>query len=295
MADVFDELVGSGASPEDLVAQLRRQRMVGQIGSLSGDKRIAALGGSEAQTAMATAGDLRDRADKSKSREDSQAFAKWQQEQAMQGRKDQLGFQRESLAQARALAEQNMANQRGIAGLRNAARTNTNLSPFEKSRQQKIGTESAEWDTSGKVQTQSALNDIDQAIGGLAAHPDVGKSHTSWLPFDQKVRAFTDPEGLKIQRLANRVTVENLRNTFGSQFTQAEGDQFKQLDYDPALSNADNLGNLRKKKAIIESHIKRKNQLFGQYRGADDLPDYEGQTINTLSDDDIINSILQGK
>lgn len=294
MADIFDELVGpAGAPPEELIAQLRKQRILGQIGSLSGDKRVAALGGSEAQNAMATAGDLRDRKDKAQAREDQQAFARWQQEQAMQGRKDQLGFQRESLAQARALAEQNMENQRRIAGLRNAANPSLNMTPFDKAREQKLGTEAAEWDTSGKVQTQAALNDIDTAIGGLSSNKGIGDSKTSWMPFDQKIRTFTDPEGLKIQRLANRVTVENLRNTFGSQFTQSEGDQFKALDYDPALSNADNLANLRKKKSMIESHIKRKNDLFGKYR-ADDLSDFEGQTVNTLSDDDIINSILKG-
>jgi hypothetical protein len=295
MADIFDELVGNGAPPEELIAQLRKQRTLGQLGALSSDKRIAGLGGNVAQDSMNTAVDLRNRKDKSQAREDQQAFSRWQQEQAMQGRKDQLGLQRESLAQARALAEQQMANARSIAGLRNAANKSANLTPFEKSRQQKIGTESADWDTSGKIQTQAALSDIDKAITGLATDPKIGNSKTSWLPGDEKIRAYTDPDGLKIQRLANRVTVENLRNTFGSQFTESEGRAFKALDYDPALSNADNLANLRQKKLMIEAHIKRKNELFGKYRGADELPNFEGQTMNTLSDEDIVNSIMQGQ
>jgi hypothetical protein len=293
MADIFDELVGNGAPPEELIAQLRKQRTLGQLGALSGDKRIAGLGGNVAQDSMNTAVDLRNRKDKSQAREDQQAFSRWQQEQAMQGRKDQLGLQRESLAQARAIAEAQMGNQREIARLR-ASTAQAAANPFDKARQQKIGTESADWDTSGKIQTQAALNDIDQAIGGLSSDKSIGNSKTAWLPFDQNIRAVTDPEGLRIQRLANRVTVENLRNTFGSQFTQSEGDQFKALDYDPQLSNEANLANLRKKKAMIESHIKRKNALFGQYR-KDALPDFEGQTMNTLSDEDIVNSIMQGQ
>ncbi len=292
MADIFDQLVGSvPPSPEDLVAQLRRQRTLGQVGALSGDKRIAGLGAGVSQDALASATDLADRRDKTKAREDQQAFAKWQQEQAMAGRAEDREFRRAQLKQARELAEAQMGNARDIASLKAARLAATSGTPFEKARQQAIGKDSAEWDSSGKVQSQAALNDIDGAIAGLSANPTIGKSKTSWLPADEKIRAFTDPEGLKIQRLANRVTVENLRNTFGSQFTESEGRAFKALDYDPALSNADNLANLRKKKAMIESHIRRKNALFGQYR-QDALPDFEGQTINTLSDDDIISAIM---
>ncbi len=292
MADVFDELVGAGAPAQELVAQLRRQRVLGQIGALSGDKRIAALGGDTAQGAVSQATDLRDRRDRETARAQQQEFARWQQEQAAADRAESRKLQAQGLRQARELAMLQMGNQRDIAGLKAARAAQTQTTPFERARQQTIGKESAEWDTSGKVQTQAALADIDGAIAGLTANKNIGNSKTSWLPADEKIRAFTDPEGLQIQRLANRVTVENLRNTFGAQFTEKEGAQFKALDYDPALSNAQNLANLRKKKAMIESHIRRKNTLFGQYRGADALPDFEGQTINTLSDDDIINSIL---
>lgn len=291
MADVFDELLGpAGANPQELIAQLRRQRALGQVGALSGDKRIAGLGGNVAQDSVAQATDIRDRKDKSRAREDQQEFARWQQEQAMAGRAADLDFRKQSLAQARALAEAQMANQREIAGLK-AAASSANMSPFEKRRQAEIGKESVDWDANGKIQTQSALADIDNAINLVAAKGELGKSKTSWMPFNEKIRAVTDPEGLKAQRLANRVTVENLRNTFGAQFTQSEGEQFKALDYDPALSDEANLENLRKKKAMIESHIRRKNALFRQYR-PDALPDFEGQTMNTLSDEDIITAIL---
>lgn len=293
MADVLDELLGSGAPPEELIAQLRRQRTVGQLGALSGDQRIAGLGSSVAKDTVAQATDLRDRRDRSQAREDQQAFARWQQEQAMAGRAADLDFRKQSLAQARALAEAQMANARDIAGLK-AARTGPALTPFEKRRQMEIGKESVEWDTVGKVGAQAALTDIDTAIGKLVADKDIGESKTSWMPFDQKIRAFTDPKGLEVQRLANRVTVENLRNTFGAQFTQREGEAFQALDYDPALSNEQNLINLQKKKAMIEANIRRKNALFGQFR-QDALPDFEGQTINTLSTNDVAQAIAEGR
>jgi len=293
MADIFDELVGNGAAPEDLIAQLRKQRALGQLGALSGDKRIAGLGAGVADESMATAQDLRNRKDKSQAREDQQAFAKWQQEQAALNRKDELGFRRESLAQARQLAEQQMANARSIAGLRNAANPSRNMTPFDKSRQQKLGTEAAEWDTSGKVQTQGALNDISTAITELGKNKGVGDSWAARVPvIGDTIRTVSDPIGLKIQRLANRVTVENLRNTFGSQFTQAEGDQFKALDYDPRLPDEDNLANLRKKKAMIEAHIQRKNQLFEKYRGPDELTDFGDDDIDGLDDESLINRLI---
>lgn len=287
MADIFDELLGpNGAPAPELIAALRRQRNVGRVGALSGDKSIARLGGAEYDDSVKQAQDLRDRRDREAARKAQQDFAMQQQEMASGDRKAQREYQYAALKQAGDLARSNQANAREIAGLRQAAQGG---SPFQKQREHKIADESVTWDTSGKVQAGAARADISNAISALEKDKSLGNSRLSWLPGDQKIRAVLDPNGLEVQRLANRVTVENLRNTFGAQFTQAEGDQFKALDYDPALSNEKNLTNLKKKLSLIDAHTRRKNELFGQYR-EDDMPDYGAP--DTLTDEDILRAIM---
>jgi hypothetical protein len=286
MADIFDELIGGGAPPQELVAALRRQRALGQIGALSGDKNIARMGGATYDDSMKQATDIRDRRDQSAARAEQQKFAMQQQEMASADRKSQRDYQYTALKQAGDLARQQMANMRDIAGLKQAAGGGT---PFQKERERKLAGESVEWDTTGKVQSAAARSDIAGAIKALEQDKDIGDSWLSSLPANEWIRSKLDPKGLGVQRMANRVTVENLRNTFGAAFTENEGAQFKALDYDPSLSNEQNLTNLKKKLQLIDAHTRRKNDLFGQYR-ADDMPNYGAP--DTLTDDDLLRAIM---
>ncbi len=285
--DIFDELIGpAGAAPADLIAALRRQRNLGRVGALSGDKNIARLGGVEYDDSMKQATDVRERRDRSAARADEMAYRN-AQAAALEGERGaNREFRNSQLKQARELAEAQMKNQREIAGLRQSANGG---SPFQKERERKLAQQSVEWDTAGKVQAGSARADISNAISTLEKDKSIGGSILAGLPGDEWIRSKLDPKGLEVQRLANRVTVENLRNTFGAQFTEKEGTQFKALDYDPQLSNEQNLTNLKKKLALIDSHTRRKNELFGQYR-QDDMPDYGSP--ETLTDEDILRAIV---
>ncbi len=286
MADIFDELLGGGAPAPELIAALRRQRSLGQVGALSGDKNISRLGGNVYDDSMKQATDVRDRRDADAARKSQQEFAKAQQEQASADRKAQRDYQYAALKQAGEIARAGQANARDIAGLKKAA---SGGSPFQKERERKIAQESVAWDTAGKVQADAARNDISTAISALEKDKSIGDSWLSSLPGDEYIRSKLDPKGLEVQRLANRVTVENLRNTFGAQFTEKEGAQFKALDYDPALPNETNLKNLKTKLALIDAHMRRKNELFGQYR-EDDMPNYGAP--DTLTDNDLLRAIM---
>lgn len=286
MADIFDELLGEGAPAPELIAALRRQRNLGRVGSLSGDKSIARLGGAEYDDSIKQATGVRDRRDTDAARGFQQDMASKQFGALEEERGANRDFRNAQLKQARELAEAQMRNQREIAGLRQAAGGG---SPFQKQRERQLANESVSWDTAGKVQAGAARDDISRAISALEADKSIGDSWLSALPGDEYIRSKLDPKGLEVQRLANRVTVENLRNTFGAQFTEREGTQFKALDYDPALSNEQNLTNLRKKLNLIDAHTRRKNELFGQYR-EDDMPNYGAP--DTLTDDDLLRAIM---
>jgi hypothetical protein len=122
MADIFDELIGSGAPPQELVSVLRRQRALGQIGALSGDKNIARMGGATYDDSMKQATDLRDRRDSSAARQAQQQLAMQQQEMASADRKSQRDYQYTALKQAGDIAREQMDNAREIAGLKGAAK-----------------------------------------------------------------------------------------------------------------------------------------------------------------------------
>jgi hypothetical protein len=286
MADIFDELLGSGAPAPELIAALRRQKTLGTVGALSGDKSISRLGGQQMDDSMKQATDLRDRRDANASRAFQQGLADRQFGALEEERSANRDFRNAQLKQARELALAQMRNQRDIAGLRQSA---AQISPFQKERERKLAGESVEWDTNGKIQAAGARTDISNAISALENDKTIGSSWLSALPGDEYIRAKLDPKGLEVQRLANRVTVENLRQTYGPQFTEKEGTQFKALDYDPGLSNAQNLANLKKKLALIDAHTRRKNELFGQYR-QDDMPNYDAP--ETLVDQDLVNGFI---
>jgi hypothetical protein len=122
MADIFDELIGGGAPPQELVSVLRRQRALGQIGALSGDKNIARMGGATYDDSMKQATDIRDRRDSSAARQAQQQLAMQQQEMASADRKSQRDYQYTALKQAGDIARAQMDNAREIAGLKGAAK-----------------------------------------------------------------------------------------------------------------------------------------------------------------------------
>ncbi len=165
MADIFDELLGpAGAPPQELVAALRRQRSLGQIGALSGDKNIARLGGTLYDDSVKSAGDIRDRRDRETARAENQAFQRWQQNQADVQRKEQRDYQYAALKQARELAEAQMQNQYDIAGLQAAARGNAAGAQAQKARDQQLNKLEAALRTSGVGNVWSALQGAREVV-----------------------------------------------------------------------------------------------------------------------------------
>ncbi len=164
MADIFDELVGSGAPPQELVAALRRQRALGQVGALSGDKNISRLGGSMYDDSMKSAVDLRDRRDRETSRAENQAFQRWQQNQADLNRKEQRDYQYTALKQARELADAQMRNARDIAGLRAADAGSRAGAQAQKTRDQQLNKFEAALRTSGIGNVWSALQGAREVV-----------------------------------------------------------------------------------------------------------------------------------
>ncbi len=164
MADIFDELIGGGAPPQELVAALRRQRALGQVGALSGDKNIARLGGAQYDDAMKSAMDVRDRRDRETARSENQAFQRWQQNQADLQRKEQRDYQYSALKQARELAEAQMRNQYDIAGLRLKDASAAAGAQAKKARDTQLNKLEAALRTSGVGNVWSALQGAREVV-----------------------------------------------------------------------------------------------------------------------------------
>ncbi len=269
MADIFDELVGEGAPAPELIAALRRQRNLGRVGALSGDRHVARLGGAEYDDAMKQAAGIRDTRERGQARADQQAFQKWQQQQAIASRNEDRAFKREALAQARALGEE----RNRIAGLSAARRQATaGLTPFDKEYQRKVAGEAVDWDTRGRPVAEQSLAVLTDARKTLA-DPKAEDKGGEWLPglIPDNVRALYNSDRLALQQAINSITVQNLREAFGAQFTQKENEQFRALEYDPSLSNAQNLEKLDRKIALIEGLAKAKEDAVRMYRSQSDI------------------------
>jgi len=278
MADIFDELIGSGAPPQELVAALRRQRGLGQLGALSGDKNIARLGGSVYDDSMKSATDLRDRRDREAARKAQQDFAMQQQEMASADRKAQRDYQYAALKQAGEIAAQNRANAREIAGLKQSA----SLTPFDKEYQRKSAGEAVDWDTQGRPVAEQSLSTLAAAREKLA-DPKAEDTGGEWLPsiVPDNVRALYNKDRVALQQAINSVTVQNLRTAFGANFTQKENEQFRALEYDPALSNEQNLDKLDRKIQLIQNLARAKEDVFRRMRSGDGVtgPDAEIESL----------------
>lgn len=119
MADIFDELLGDDAvSAPQMIAALRKQNALGVLGSLSGDKSIASLGGGLSSNAMQSAEGIRDRRDVAQNRADQVALSRWQQLMASRDRHDKLSLDERKLAQDRELG---LARIRAMGGVSQAA------------------------------------------------------------------------------------------------------------------------------------------------------------------------------
>lgn len=158
MADIFDELLGpNGAPPQELIAALRRQRGLGQVGALSGDQNIRQLGSAEYDDAMKQATGVRDRRDRSQAREDQLAFQKWQQEQANASRADDRKYRYDALRQAAALARAQSQNALDVARIREGGDAQAAGAAAQKNRNQQLNKLEAALRTSGLGNVWSAI------------------------------------------------------------------------------------------------------------------------------------------
>lgn len=139
MADVFDSLLGGGTDDQSaIIAQLRRQNMLGQMAQLSGDRVLSPLGRQQMSSAQDTAMQLGNQNARRQLRTDEQAFRTQQTQQSQQNadRAYQLQlaqaalneqFRRDNLAQTTADREAqravSLANAKEAADARRAAST----------------------------------------------------------------------------------------------------------------------------------------------------------------------------
>lgn len=160
MADIFDELIGpAGASPQDLISALRRQRNLGQIGALSGDKNIARLGGAQYDDSIKQATGIRDRRDRASAQAEQRALMQQQYAEANADRDAQREYQYAALKQAGQLSREQTRNALEVAGLRESRDNDKAQAAAKKARDQQLNKLEAAMRTSGIGNVWSAVSD----------------------------------------------------------------------------------------------------------------------------------------
>lgn len=209
MADIFDELLGpNGAPPAELIAALRRQRTLGQVGALSGDKSVARLGGGLYDDSVKQAQDLRDRRDRTTARNEEMAYRN-SQAAALEGeRKADREYRDRALKQARELAEAQNRNALEIAGLRGSA----GGIAAKKARDQQLNKLEAAFRTSGLGNVWSAVSGAKEVVdeyterdpqGNVVGYKGVpgvgGLANQRALGIGTATQLFSDPKGKENQ------------------------------------------------------------------------------------------------
>lgn len=221
MADIFDELLGEGAPAPELIAALRRQRSLGQIGALSGDKNIARLGGAQYEDSMKQATGLRDRRDTQAARDFQHKHLAAQQASLDADRAADRDYRDRALRQARELAEAQNRNALEVAGLRELRDGAKAQTAAKKAQDQQLNKLEAALRTSGIGNVWSAVTgakgvvdeytDRDAAgnVTGYRGVPGVGGlANARKLGLGAATQLFSGPKGKENQ--AKIAALQNL-------------------------------------------------------------------------------------
>lgn len=103
-------------------------------------------------------------------------------------------------------------------------------------------------------------------------------------------RSLVTPERKEIENAINSVTVEQLRQTLGAQFTATENKQFRELQYDPKLPESTNAKNARKKAELILKKIQETDQRVNQFSETGSLlpqPISKQKSLEEMTDEEL--------
>jgi hypothetical protein len=152
------------------------------------------------------------------------------------------------------------------------------LTEADKARDKKFGAELAQWEISGRANTQANIEALDQIVDGL----DSGQINTrGWvdsLPFAQDwARAIVNPTGQDALDRVRGVVFQSLRETLGAQFTEREGQRFVEASYNPKLDEKQNSQRLKDYASRLKSAQEAKNQQLAYLKSNGTLQGYTGQ------------------
>lgn len=152
------------------------------------------------------------------------------------------------------------------------------LTEADKARDKKFGAELAQWEISGRANTQANIEALDQIVGGLESGQINTRGWVDSLPFAQDwARAIANPTGQDALDRVRGVVFQSLRETLGAQFTEREGQRFVEASYNPKLDENQNAQRLKDYASRLRSAQEAKNQQLAYLKANGTLQGYTGQ------------------
>lgn len=129
---------------------------------------------------------------------------------------------------------------------------------FQQEQAKQFGKAAVEFKTKGRAQLQQNVQKTQKAIEILKSGENVTGPIRGTLP-GQKI---INPRGAIAKQSIDSAILDTLRPTLGAQFTAVEGQQIKDLAFDPALDEKENLRRVEQLQNFIKKKVEFSDALF---------------------------------
>lgn len=149
-----------------------------------------------------------------------------------------------------------------LARERMAAESGTKLSPYQESKQKKLGATQAEYLTGDRAVLSSNLDKVNSAINRLnSGEVTTGTAAKKLAP---GMAGFFDSSFAATKADIESAITDTLRPTLGAAFTAKEGEQVKALTFDPGQPPEENARRAQRLSQFIQKKIEFQD-AFGEY------------------------------
>jgi len=167
------------------------------------------------------------------------------------------------------------------------------LSPFQKSYDQVVGKQLAEYQMGGAPNAIADINRLQEAIAVYEADPEKKLSgRFSDLVFGDKLRALTDPTAANVKEQILTVGQRGLRETLGAAFTANEGEQFLRRLWNDALPTEVNIARAKRMLNTLQQSHQNKMAMIEHMQTNNTLSNYIGPKMDDEAIKDQLNKEL---
>lgn len=194
----------------------------------------------------------------------------------------------------KAKAQQQAELEQQKIDLQRAKGTKETFTPAEKARDIQFGKDVDPYLGGGRSRAEDMVSKIDEVIDDIKK----GNLNTGLLASGFGWNTSVTESGKKAKNVADMLSMENMRATFGSQFTENEGVLLRKSNLDTTASSQQNIANLMTARNMIANKVTEMDSKISHYEqdGVGTLKGYKSSAMKQAKSDPApqSNSVSQG-